>query len=74
MIGHPRAVKALTRCSRPVGWQIEDGQIFELFLPISELGVEHFALKPIALPHGVIRVLYREGIDKGDFFPFENAS
>ena len=74
VIGNPRAVKTLTWRSRPVGWQIEDGKIFELLLPVIELGVEHFALKPVTLPHRVIRVLHGQGFDRGDVLPIENAS
>ena len=53
----PSTAKALSRWARPVGGEIENRNIVQLFLPIGKLRLENLALQPLPLPDREIRIL-----------------
>ena len=69
--GCARAPVAQYRRTRPVGGQLQRGQISELRLPVGELALQHLALQPLALPHRVVGILDRQRRQPGLAPPHE---
>ena len=64
------AMVGLGRRPRPVGREVDGRQIGEALAPIGELALEDFALQPLPLPDGEVRILDRQvGKDRRGPFP-----
>ncbi len=55
------AVPSTYRWARPVGRQVEGGNVCELAAPVGELLVQRRTSQELALPDRVVRVLHRQG-------------
>ena len=55
-----RSVCGPHRRSRPIGWQLERGQVFQLFEPVAQESVEYVALHALPLPNRKVGVLDRQ--------------